>query len=433
MKSKLLLLLTSLALAGAPLARGVNFTLSGVLAPGDVRHEGQLVLAMNANGESVVVNGVPFTGRGFGFDPPAPPFDALWTASGADFFSGFASGPLANPGLDALYANGFVGTGTRRLTLPSLVTGAPYRLQLLIGDDTVAARAFSVVVLGETFSFTRSKTDPAQAIIAEFTGTGTSSEVLFIQTPGSAEIVLNAFALYQVPEPCGVALVAFGALALLSRRLRGAAAALLVVLPATGEAGLLWERTLEESRSTSAQEKASASFRFKNTGAAPVTIESIRSSCGCTTATLEKREYAPGESGEIVAEFRFGGRVGSQEKTVSVVTAAPDATAVVLTLRVEIEQAFALQPSLVFWRVGEAPEPKRIELRAAANRPILITAVESSDAAFKPEITTIKAGELYALTIVPTTTGARATATFTLKTDSTDAAVTLPKAFAIVR
>ena len=52
-----------------------------------------------------------------------------------------------------------------------------------------------------------------------------------------------------------------------------------------------------------------------NEGQTAVTNESLKPSCGCTTAELEKKTYAPGEKGEVRARFDIGQRVGVQSKS----------------------------------------------------------------------------------------------------------------------
>jgi hypothetical protein len=421
------------ALLSLPAKAAVIFSLHTIQTPADLLSDGAPLFAINAGGDPVTVNGIAFTSPGFGFDPPVPPFDAQWAASGDDFFTGFLSSPQANAALDALYANAYVGTGTRTLTLSPLIPGEPYRLQLFIGDDSLAPRGFGITLLGETFGFSRALSDPAQAVVAQFVATSAAATVTFSQPPGGNPIALNAVALHHVPEPSSVVLAIVGIGALAVRRWRRSlVAACLACLPGTSQAALEWERTLQEFRSSPAQESVRAGFPFKNTGSTTVTIVTIRSSCGCTAAQLQKRQYAPGESGEIVAEFRFGGRRGMQEKTVTVATDEPGAAATHLVLRVAIEEPLTVQPALVFWRLGEAPAPKRIELRAAPERPVRVTGVESTMPDFATQLETVKAGEHYALIVEPKTTEVRAAATFKLATAGTGAAGAV-QVFAIVR
>jgi hypothetical protein len=43
-------------------------------------------------------------------------------------------------------------------------------------------------------------------------------------------------------------------------------------------------------------------FTFVNAGAQPLTVTDLRASCGCTTPSLPKRTYQPGERGELALE-----------------------------------------------------------------------------------------------------------------------------------
>lgn len=59
-------------------------------------------------------------------------------------------------------------------------------------------------------------------------------------------------------------------------------------------------------------------FSFTNTGSEPLVIQNARASCGCTTPDWTKEPVAPGEEGKIEVEFNSKGRVGIQNKTVTV-------------------------------------------------------------------------------------------------------------------
>ena len=109
---------------------------------------------------------------------------------------------------------------------------------------------------------------------------------------------------------------------------------LLCIAPYPVQAGLEWESQRVSFVASITDDKAEVSFAFTNTGEHPGTITSIRTSCGCTTATLDKKTYAPGpgnighpgtpdapgESGEITVIFAFGDRVGKQHKRITVRT-----------------------------------------------------------------------------------------------------------------
>jgi len=63
---------------------------------------------------------------------------------------------------------------------------------------------------------------------------------------------------------------------------------------------------------------ATYSFTFKNTGDAPLVINRVNASCGCTTPNWTKEPILPGKSGTITASYNPAGRPGPFIKTISV-------------------------------------------------------------------------------------------------------------------
>ena len=61
-------------------------------------------------------------------------------------------------------------------------------------------------------------------------------------------------------------------------------------------------------------------FKFKNTGDTPLIIKNVSASCGCTATKLTKKEYGPGESGELPVKFYSRGYNGKVIKSVTVST-----------------------------------------------------------------------------------------------------------------
>ncbi len=51
------------------------------------------------------------------------------------------------------------------------------------------------------------------------------------------------------------------------------------------------------------QEKAAKTFTLQNAGDAVLEIKRVSTSCGCTTASVEKDELMPGESTGLVVQF----------------------------------------------------------------------------------------------------------------------------------
>lgn len=57
-------------------------------------------------------------------------------------------------------------------------------------------------------------------------------------------------------------------------------------------------------------------IRFTNNSNETIKI-AVAASCGCTTSSLEKNTFAPGESGKVTATFNPAGRMGPQTKTLT--------------------------------------------------------------------------------------------------------------------
>ena len=59
-------------------------------------------------------------------------------------------------------------------------------------------------------------------------------------------------------------------------------------------------------------------FKFKNTGTAPLVISNIGVSCGCTTPEWTKEPVMPGKTGTIAAHFNSTGKMGMQNKVLTI-------------------------------------------------------------------------------------------------------------------
>lgn len=79
-------------------------------------------------------------------------------------------------------------------------------------------------------------------------------------------------------------------------------------------------------------------FVFKNIGTEPLKILSARGSCGCTVPKYSKEAVAPGQKGQVLVRFRSAGKIGKQNKTVTLITNAESNNRVILTLRGTIER-----------------------------------------------------------------------------------------------
>lgn len=82
-------------------------------------------------------------------------------------------------------------------------------------------------------------------------------------------------------------------------------------------------------------DKVRHSFEFKNTGHEPLIIQSAKGSCGCTVPNYSKIPVAPGEFGYIDIEFDSKGRLGVNNKEVTIIANTnPSVTKVSFSVKV---------------------------------------------------------------------------------------------------
>lgn len=86
-------------------------------------------------------------------------------------------------------------------------------------------------------------------------------------------------------------------------------------------------------------EVVSYTFRFTNTGKAPLLITSIDKSCGCTTSDYPREPIAPGQSSSIKLTYDSKGHFGIQNKTV-VVNSNAEPSQISLRIKAEVYTAY---------------------------------------------------------------------------------------------
>jgi hypothetical protein len=156
-------------------------------------------------------------------------------------------------------------------------------------------------------------------------------------------------------------------------------------LCSTGWAQLRWEKRSLEFNPSPSDEKVVADFHFTNIGTKPIKIKEVKTSCGCTTATLDKDVYAPGEKGKITAIFDIGGRTGVQEKTIYVATNDSKEPELVLQFKATIPKLLDIDNIFLNWQRGEALTPKIVNIKVSGDYPIHHLDVTST----KPEMVAV--------------------------------------------
>jgi hypothetical protein len=192
---------------------------------------------------------------------------------------------------------------------------------------------------------------------------------------------------------------------------------LLVAGPAGVPAGLQWENPIQDFRLQPGAKDLETVFRFKNTGAYPVRIRRLRTSCGCLTARAERRAYAPGEAGAVEAVFKIGDRTGMQTKSILVETDDDDDPNTLIGMRVLIRSSAELSRRVLLWRRNGEPAPQGVTLDVLQDEPMKIARVLCSNPIFRTKVRTLEKGRKYEVLVEPASTEKRATATIRILTD----------------
>ncbi len=174
-----------------------------------------------------------------------------------------------------------------------------------------------------------------------------------------------------------------------------------VALAGTCHAQLVFERKEADLKAGLADTQVVARYPFRNAGKRTIHILEISTSCGCTTAALEKRTYAPGEKGEITAAFTVGSQMGLQDKSIFVETDDRKAPVITLDMRIAIANLLEVKPAALYWAPGDARSPKEITVKVSNELPVGEVTVLSSDPNVKTRITPVAPGKEYTVEVTP--------------------------------
>lgn len=92
---------------------------------------------------------------------------------------------------------------------------------------------------------------------------------------------------------------------------------------AAGGAAITWENNIHDFGDIIEGDKVEYTYKFTNTGTEALVITNVQVTCGCTTPKGWPRDpIAPGKKAEIIVQFNSTGKIGRQNKVVTVVSNA---------------------------------------------------------------------------------------------------------------
>jgi hypothetical protein len=179
------------------------------------------------------------------------------------------------------------------------------------------------------------------------------------------------------------------------RLLRCAALSLAVASSAAGAPRLVVPAPTRDFGSVERGTVVEQSFPFENAGDAPLRVENVKGSCGCTVGLVSDRDVKPGRSGAVTVRLdttRLSGRV---TKTVTVYTNDPGTPAFGLTLTGEVMTDLIVSPApLYLGRVHQGTAARR-EITVTPGRPgtaARVTWVENTNPALHAALEPLPGG-----------------------------------------
>ena len=130
-------------------------------------------------------------------------------------------------------------------------------------------------------------------------------------------------------------------------------------------------------------------YTLRNDGDAPLRIEHLKSSCGCTVAVASERDVPPKQVGRVTVTLDTARITGRTTKVATVYTNDPDAPAVGLALTGQVLADLVVSPTPLY--LGRVRRGERVEheVLIAPGRPgvdYAVTAVEHSNPAVHARI-----------------------------------------------
>ena len=126
---------------------------------------------------------------------------------------------------------------------------------------------------------------------------------------------------------------------------------------------LEWNQTQIKIQLLPGEDEAKAEFVVTNKGKETVSIDRIKTSCGCTGSVLNKKIIKPGESTTITGTFKKGNRKGLSHNRLQVFLENQVEPVQTLHMLVQIPQFIDIQPSIVYWSRSSAKTERTVQIK----------------------------------------------------------------------
>ena len=181
-----------------------------------------------------------------------------------------------------------------------------------------------------------------------------------------------------------------------------------------------------------------ATFALTNAGTAPLEIQNVQPSCGCTKAEPWDRWVEPGSNTTLVLRLNTANLSGPVIKSATVTSNDPTQPAVTLMIQGEVWKPLFVQPSVVIFGpvfTSTNDEVRVVRVVNNTEERVTVEAPVSSNPSFRPTLRTIKPGKEFELQITarPPFAAGTVKGIITAKTSSTNIAQISVTALAITQ
>ncbi len=94
----------------------------------------------------------------------------------------------------------------------------------------------------------------------------------------------------------------------------------------TSGAKLTFEESTYEFGDINQGDRVEHVFKYTNAGTEPLILSNVKTTCGCTVPTFSREPLAPGSSDEILVKFNSAGKMGQQNKVITITSNASNST-----------------------------------------------------------------------------------------------------------
>jgi hypothetical protein len=125
-------------------------------------------------------------------------------------------------------------------------------------------------------------------------------------------------------------------------------------------------------------------FGFSNTGTAALQITQTRGTCKCTVPDLQKKDYAPGESGELSVQFHAPTSQGPTSQHIIVSSNDPENPRVELTIQAHVQLQVRVAPETMSLSLVDSNNAGAvaITLKSLDNEQFAITNINTESGVF---------------------------------------------------